>query len=271
MHRHLLCCLLASCLLACSSTPPQPPKQAPVSLSAPAVAAAPSVASVELEELAPGVWMHTSHKLYKGVIVPSNGLVVLDGDALILVDSAWGEQATETLLARIEATIGRPIKAAIVTHSHEDRLSGVDLLKARGVRVYAHPETIAHAQAKGASIPDAPLESLAQAGSWASVGEVEVFYPGHGHAPENLMVWVPGERVLFGGCAVREASAASLGNTQDADLKLWEESVQRALQRYSSQAEIVVPGHGPQGDRGLLEHTLSLLSSALEECEELAP
>jgi metallo-beta-lactamase class B VIM len=71
--------------------------------------------------------------------------------------------------------------------------------------------------------------------------------------------WIPDAGILFGGCAVRAASANSLENVAHADLTQWAKTLRRAQERYGA-ARIVVPGHGDPGDVGLLAHTLSLFS-----------
>ena len=219
----------------------------------------PSDASVELDSLAPGVWIHTSYYSYpNGSRFSSNGLVVRDGDGLTLIDTAWGERITTTLLDRIERDIRLPVRQAIVTHAHGDRMAGADVLRDRGIPVRAHPRTIALALDVGLPPPSDSLSGLGMPGSFVSVGTVEIFYPGPGHSPENLMVWVPAESVLFGGCAIRPSDATTLGNTAHADRKAWRHAIERAGKRYGS-PRIVVPGHGAAGGPELLPHTLTLL------------
>ena len=218
-----------------------------------------SDATVELDSLAPGVWTHTSYYTYPdGSRFSSNGLVVRDGDGLTLVDTAWGERVTVTLLDRIEREIHLPVRQAIVTHAHGDRTAGADALRDRGIPVRAHPRTIALALEVGLPPPSDSLSGLEKPGSAVAVAGVEVFYPGPGHAPENLMVWVPSAKVLFGGCMVRPGDATTLGNTAHASRTEWPAAIERALARYGS-AEIVIPGHGAVGGLDLLRHTLSLL------------
>jgi metallo-beta-lactamase class B len=216
-------------------------------------------ATVGLDSLRPGVWVHTSYYTYpNGSRFPSNGLVVRDGDGLTLVDTAWGEKLTATLLDRIEDDLKLPVRRAIVTHAHGDRTAGADALRERGIPILAHPRTIVLALEVGLPPPSDSLAGLAIPGSAISKGAVEVFYPGPGHAPENLMVWVPAAKVLFGGCAVRPGDATTLGNAAHADQLLWPKAIERALERYG-QAEVVVPGHGSAGGTELLRHTLDLL------------
>ena len=216
-------------------------------------------ATVELDSLAPGVWIHTSYYTYpNGSRFSSNGLVVRDGDRLTLIDTAWGERLTATLLDRIERDVRLPVRLAIVTHAHGDRTSGADVLRDRGIPVYAHPRTIALALETGLPPPTDSLPGLAVPGSTMSIAGVEIFYPGPGHSPENLMVWVPGAKVLFGGCAVRPGDAATLGNTAHADRAAWPVAIGRATKRYL-RLDVVVPGHGAIGGLELLSHTLLLL------------
>lgn len=66
-----------------------------------------------------------------------------------------------------------------------------------------------------------------------------------------------GARVLFGGCAVRPGSSSLLGNTEDADVGGWPEAIRRVQARFPA-VEVVVPSHGPPGDRTLLFHTIGL-------------
>jgi glyoxylase-like metal-dependent hydrolase (beta-lactamase superfamily II) len=219
----------------------------------------PTEATVELDSLRPGVWIHTSYYTYpNGSRFSSNGLVVRDDGALTLIDTAWGERLTVSLLDRIQSGIGLPVERAVVTHAHGDRTAGADVLRDRGISVHAHPETIHRALGMGLAPPSDSLSGLHEHGGVARLGSLEIYYPGPGHSPENLMVWIPSARVLFGGCAVRPADATTLGNTAHADRNAWPGAIQRALERYGN-AEVVVPGHGAKGGPELLRHTLSLL------------
>lgn len=228
----------------------------------PAASAASAVdAGLEVRELRPGVWLHVSHHTFpNGTRFPSNGLAVANGDGLLLVDTAWGEVATAELLDRLEEVTGRPVRRAVSTHFHYDRTAGSDVLKARGVEVLAQPRTVPLASALGMPTPDAPVDALAEPGGHATVGPVELFYPGAGHSEDNLVVWVPEAQVLFGGCAVRDGATTSLGNTADADLASWPEAIRRVRERYP-EAEVVVPGHGDPGGPELLDHTIEILKA----------
>ena len=55
----------------------------------------------------------------------SNGLIVRDGDELLLIDTAWGAKNTAALLAEIEKQIGLPVTRAVSTHFRDDRVGAL--------------------------------------------------------------------------------------------------------------------------------------------------
>jgi len=230
-----------------------------VAAPAPAVMkSAPLQSTVKLRLLRPGVWIHTSRYVFPdGSVIPANGLVVKEGGGLVLIDTAWGEMLTADLLDEIHREIKLPVRRAIVTHSHADRIAGADLLRQRGIPVFAHPLTCRRAAAVAIAMPSDSLAGLRKPGDAEFVGSVEVFYPGPAHSPDNIVVWVPSARVLFGGCAVKSVDS-NLGNLADADTRAWPDAIHRVMERYRL-AEVVVPGHGAEGGRELLTHTLELL------------
>jgi glyoxylase-like metal-dependent hydrolase (beta-lactamase superfamily II) len=209
-----------------------------------------------VSELTPGVWIHTSwRELRSGTRFPANGLMVRNGDELLLIDTAWGVDLTEELLDWIEAEIGLPVAGALVTHFHADSMGGSPALKARNIPVHGHAMTIELGGDEGVPLPESVGEL--KPGEAVTIGNVELFYPGPGHSRDNLVVWVPHAGVIFGSCAVRAPEFPGTGNTADADMKAWPESIRRVLDRYPL-ADHVVPGHGSPGDTSLLVHTIGL-------------
>jgi len=91
---------------------------------------------------------------------------------------------------------------------------------------------------------------------------VSVYYPGAGHTEDNIVVWLPKEKILFGGCLVKSLHAKHLGYTEDAVISEWPNSIQKIINRYPD-IKLVVPGHGSIGDVSLLTHTQKLALSAV--------
>lgn len=209
--------------------------------------------------LAPGVLRHTSWRVLPDVgRFPSNGLVLLGPREAIVVDTAWGAELTEALFTHIERDLHRRITHLVVTHSHDDRIGGIREALRRHVAVHALTLTATRATADGLPPPTDPFER--ETAVDADGMRVEVFFPGAAHAPDNVVVWIPSQRILFGTCMVRSADARSLGNLADASVATWAASVRAVMARYPSPA-IVVPGHGEPGDASLLTHTLDLVAA----------
>ncbi len=88
-------------------------------------------------------------------------------------------------------------------------------------------------------------------------GLLEVYYPGPSHSKDNLIVYFPDKKLLFGGCAVKSIQSKNLGFTGDAVMSEWPKSLKKILKRYN-EALLVVPGHGETGGLELIKHTLAL-------------
>jgi glyoxylase-like metal-dependent hydrolase (beta-lactamase superfamily II) len=265
----LLGLAVVALLVACGSAPPPAPPSPPS-----AVQIAPrGEHDVALDRLAAGVWMHTSwSRLPDGTWFPANGLVVAERDGLILIDTAWGAENTEQLLALIAREIGRPVRYAVATHAHDDRVGGAAVLQAHSIGLLVTDATRAlAAKEMDDDVELVFVDSLGdlEVGVGRMVGPVEIFFPGHGHSSDNVTVWVPDARILFGGCAVKDAASRGLGNVADADLSTWPAAIERLQQRYLPLQ--VVPGHGASGGPELLAHTLSLIVAARAKVPVKAP
>jgi metallo-beta-lactamase class B VIM len=77
---------------------------------------------------------------------------------------------TAELLDEIQREIKLPVRRAIVTHSHADRIAGADLLRQRGIPVFAHPLTCRRAAAVAIAMPSDSLAGLRKPGDAEFVG-----------------------------------------------------------------------------------------------------
>lgn len=208
---------------------------------------------VTLQPLADGVWVHvTWNTVPQFGLVASNGVLACGTGGGLLIDTAWNDAQTAHLLD-LAAARGCPVHALVVTHFHDDRMGGIAEVLRRRIPTYASPETVKRAHLAGWSPKPVGAPDVVEA---AGV-QAEVFFPGAGHAPDNVVVWLPASRVLFGGCMVRAAGTDALGNLSDADVAAWPGSVEKVQARYR-QAVHVVPGHGAAGGPDLLSHTIEL-------------
>ena len=236
----------------------------------------------KLQKLGDGAWLHKSYDIIEpwGRIL-SHGLVIQTKDgALILIDTAWGNSDTDEILQLMANEFGEMPEAAIVTHAHNDKMGGVDSLNEHMVQSFAHPFTNA----------DAPTRELTQTThtlstqSGQNAGQpgllrhpllathetsLQVFYPGAGHTRDNIVIYHPPSKTLFGGCLIRPSGASNLGNTADGDVLNWAGAVRLIAQTFPD-AEIVVPSHGAPGGRDLLDHTIALADRAAQNIKNSA-
>ena len=222
-----------------------------------AIAATDALPDLEIQQLTDKVYLHTSYKVVEGFgLVDSNGLVVVVNNGAYIIDTPWSAQDTEKLLAWLEAR-NLTVKGSVSTHFHEDRTAGIQFLNSQNIPTYASTLTNALLMKAGKAQASHTFES----NLWLVKDQIEVFYPGPGHSQDNIVVWLPNQGVLFGGCFIRAAETRSLGNVSDAFVSRWPDSAEKLMFRYKT-AQLVVPGHGKVGDAALLKHTRDLALEA---------
>ncbi|MBB1268591.1 DIM/SIM/IMP family subclass B1 metallo-beta-lactamase [Shewanella sp. SR44-3] len=220
-----------------------------------------SLPGLSIEPLAENVYLHQSFQRVEGFgLVSANGLVVVNQGKAFIVDTPWSETDTAALVDWISVK-GYQLVGSVSTHSHEDRTAGIGWLNAQSIATFASELTnqILHESKK-------PLANHPFALPQASLfdGKLEAFYPGGGHAKDNLVVWLPQSNILFGGCLVRSLDSTSLGYTGEAVLAEWPTSATKVLAKYPD-VELVVPGHGNTGDKQLLIHTQALAETGAKQ------
>ncbi|OKL40794.1 subclass B1 metallo-beta-lactamase [Pontibacter flavimaris] len=211
---------------------------------------------IKVTKLTPNVWVHTSYSTYQGVLVPSHGLVVSTKEGAVLLDTGWGNEPTEQLLTWVKTNLKQPVKVCVPTHWHDDKIGGMGAVQQQGIPVMTSELTAILAARHGKGTPDVTFAT----DTIFTVGgqRFEVYFPGGGHTADNVVVYLPQQKILFAGCFIKDARSKNLGNITDADLESWPGAIRKVQQRFPK-AELVVPSHGPWGDQSLLSHTLELL------------
>lgn len=212
-----------------------------------------------IEKIADNVWRHVSSKNIPNFgLMPSNGVIAKFGDDILLVDSAWDNAQTKIILDWIEKELTNKPTIAVITHSHEDRIGGIGEMHSRGIRTLSLRLTAELAKQHGLEVPQQTFDdklTLTLGGR-----EVLVRYPGPGHTRDNIVVWLPDQKILVGGCLIKSAYAKHIGNTKDADLAQWPVTIKKVQQEFA-QAKIVVPGHEELSGTEAMTRTLELLAS----------
>jgi glyoxylase-like metal-dependent hydrolase (beta-lactamase superfamily II) len=196
------------------------------------------------------------------------GLVLGQGEALV-VDTRANPAMARELIEDIHRVTRDPLTLAINTHWHWDHAFGNSVLRpaviwghercrerlirdgaaARAEHADEDPERRADFEAVVIDPPDRTLTIAAD----VEVGgrRVELRYLGRGHTDGDIVVNVPDARVLFAGDLLEDGAPPWFGDGYPMD---WPATVER-MRGFATGS--VVPGHGPVGDRSLLERQLA--------------
>lgn len=221
----------------------------------------------------------------------ANSLILeMKNSDIILVDTPYTYDATKELVEWIYTQVGNDRNIiAINTGYHFDNLGGNGYLKEQGIKIYGTSQTVNLIHERGEKARDLFLEWL-KAPNYKKYHDVyqkleyteptEIFslgideeitldfgeeslimyYPGETHAPDNLVVYYPEKRILFGGCMIKAFNSKDLGNTADANLNEWLICMNKLVEKYSDEHVIsVIPGHGEVGGIELFDKTIELL------------
>jgi len=213
---------------------------------------------IELIQLSEKAYVHVSISEIAGFgKVSSNGLIFVNGDEAFLFDTPVTNSQTETLAKWIADSLLAIVSIFVPTHWHDDCLGGLDYLHSIGIKSYANQMTIDLAKENGMPVPLHGFTDSLRLDLYGDI--VECHYLGGGHSADNIVVWIPSEKILFGGCMVKDIHSKGLGNLSDAKLEEWYPTIQKVMTKFSD-AKIVIPGHGQIGGKELLEHTSKLLT-----------
>ncbi|WP_183563727.1 subclass B1 metallo-beta-lactamase [Mucilaginibacter sp. SP1R1] len=188
---------------------------------------------------------------------PANGLYVITKAGIVLIDTPWDEDQTQQLIDTLQHKYHQKIRLCISTHFHSDRTAGLDVLKKNGIKTYTSVLTKKLAKQNGNKQPEFTFSK----DTVFNVGGVSVqtYYPGEGHTRDNIVIWLPQSKVLFGGCLIKSTETNSIGYVADANVAEWPRSVARVKARFKN-IRYVIPGHqGWQGDTLLFGHTLKVI------------
>jgi glyoxylase-like metal-dependent hydrolase (beta-lactamase superfamily II) len=218
---------------------------------------------------------------------PNAGFVVTDS-GVVVIDAMASPRQAEELVQAIRSVTPRPIKWLVLTHHHPDHHFGAVVFRRLGAKVIAHPDRRVLASEGGedalmadwvrvvgldamrgfefADVPDHPVtgtDTLRLGGR-----TLIITHPGAAHSAGDLMVWLPGERILFAGDLLVEDAVTMVVDGSSGRLL-------RALAVIDSlQPRGAVPGHGaiPARPAALVARTReyitglrSAMRSALEQ------
>lgn len=189
--------------------------------------------------------------------VPCNGLIVRNNNETIVFDTPTNDNSSEELIKWIKETLHCKVNAIVPTHFHDDCLGGLKAFDKNNIPSYAYFKTIEFAKANKYAVPKNSFkDSLI-----LKVGNENIIakFFGEGHTKDNVVGYFPSEKILFGGCLIKELEATK-GYLGDANVADWSGTVEKVKKDYPD-VKIVVPGHGVYGDKKLLDYTIKLFKT----------
>jgi glyoxylase-like metal-dependent hydrolase (beta-lactamase superfamily II) len=191
----------------------------------------------------------------------SNAGFVVTPAGVVVFDSLGTPALGAAMVTAIRSVTRQPIRRAIVSHYHADHFYGLQALKAAGAEVWAHENGRAYLSSDVAAARLAQRKSdlapwvndqtrLTPADRWLhfDAGKSQAFELGGlhfrlldmsgAHSPEDLMLWVEEDKLLFAGDLFFTGRLPFVG---EADSRSWLLALDQML-KIAPQA--VVPGHG---------------------------
>jgi glyoxylase-like metal-dependent hydrolase (beta-lactamase superfamily II) len=262
------------------------------SMGAAAALAQPAPRAVAAQQVSPSAWFVQGDAALgtpanRNFI--SNAGFVVTSAGVVVIDALGSPHLARELLERIARITAQPVTHVIVTHYHADHIYGLQEFRRAGARILAHRAALDYlhsdtarsrleaSRAELAPWVDAQTQ-LTAADEWIEgprdlvLGNtrLQIRPVGPAHTPEDLVVHLPAEGVLFAGDMMFRGRVPFVGQ---ADSRQWIAALDTLL---AMQPRTVVPGHGPlstsaredlQLTRDYLEYLRSSMGAAAREME----
>ena len=209
---------------------------------------------LEVVKLSDHSYMHISSiKTKEGNFIACNGYIYADQGEAVIFDTPLNDSISQQLIDFVRDDLKMTIKGVVVNHSHSDAAGGLRAFTKANIPSYASIQTadLLKQESLNISHPFKDRQTIQMKG-----GTIENIYVGEAHASDNIVSYIPKERLLFGGCMIKP-QGGERGNLEDANLETWSATV-ATVKDYFPEVKIVIPGHGLNGDATLLDYTIEL-------------
>lgn len=218
---------------------------------------------IELIQIKEDFYIHTTWYNFPGFgKFPSNGVIFVKNGKALLVDTPVNIAQTKAIADYLKDSLNSVITHVVVGHYHDDCLGGLGYLHDQGSASISGELTKQKCIEKKLPIPQTTFNT--QLSFQFEGNEIECHYLGGGHTADNIVVFFPEDKILFGGCLLKSTDSKSLGNTKEAVIEEWDVTLKK-LMAACSNSDIVIPGHGSHGDSDLLSHTIDLVENYRQE------
>jgi metallo-beta-lactamase class B len=199
-----------------------------------------------------------------------NSAVYIGRKYVTVIGATLSPESAKRLAAEIAKVTRKPIQEVIDTNYNLDRAGGNPYFRSIGARIVSIDLTrdllqehwtqqVARAREQYPAYPDIPLvlpDTTYPGNFELQGGGVKALYLGPSHTPDDVFVYFPQEKILYGGCALKE----QLGNLASADLNAYPKTLQKLRALHLGYTTIIAghwsPIHGPE----LVNQYLQLLA-----------
>lgn len=209
---------------------------------------------LKIKQVGENSWVHLSYLNTESFgKVACNGLIYANEEGAFIFDTPSSQEATQELITFLEKR-DIPIRGIVPTHFHHDCLGYLADFHQLGIPSYGHTLTIELSMAQGNPAPKHPFTQVRRL--LLGKDSIMVRHFGAGHTVDNIVAYIPSNKVLFGGCLVKSMNAGK-GNLEDADTIHWAEAIENIKAAYPN-VKTVIPGHGREGGMELLDYTIAM-------------
>lgn len=200
-------------------------------------------------------YVYESFGTYQGQRIGANAMYLVTKEGVVLFDTPWDTAQFQNLLDSIYARHHEEVVLCIATHFHEDRSGGMEYYRRKGIKTFTTWKTDSISKHKGMK----RAEYLIDKDTTFHIDQYtfQTFYPGEGHTSDNIVIWFPKEKILYGGCLIKSAGAKNLGNLEDANIYAYAQTI-RNVQSRCRNARYIITGHDDWTDNSSLKHTLEM-------------
>jgi len=214
---------------------------------------------IELIQLSDGFYMHQTFANSPTFgRYSSNGLLAIKNGKAFMIDTPVTNETTAKIATYLKDSMNVQIVFFTGGHFHEDCIGGMEYLKKAGVATILNKRTEIKCKELNLPLPDTTFDEN-YFFNFEGI-PVECRFAGGGHSADNIIVYFPDQKVMFGGCLVKSANSKNLGNLNDALVREWKSTIQKIIDLYP-ETKYIVPGHGDYGGIDLLYHTIELVNN----------
>jgi metallo-beta-lactamase class B len=200
-----------------------------------------------------------------------NSLLYIGEDSVTLVGATWSPKSAAAVARELGHITHKPIREVVNTNYHPDRAGGNGYWRHAGSMIISTEFTRSLMQDRWQevmewtrraipSVPNLPLvlPTVVHQGDFQlQNGRIRAMYLGPSHTPDGIFVYFPAERILYGGCILKE----QLGNLAFADLAEYPNTL-RKLKALNLPIKTIIAGHwSPIHGPELIDQYLALLEA----------